>query len=102
MKILAAQADARWAGKGSLLDQPKREVERGLQESGVGNGAGRQEAGSVRADEIQEESTRQSKQNSNIEPEAKEIEDPWKQAKGGPSEEWQPQAWGGGKSTIRR
>lgn len=34
--------------------------------------------------------------------EQKEREDPWKKARGGPSEEWQPQSWGGSSAAPRR
>jgi len=34
--------------------------------------------------------------------EKKEREDPWKQARGGPSEEWQPKAWEGNITARRR
>jgi len=33
---------------------------------------------------------------------AKEREDPWKQARGGPSEQWQPAQWDGHAASARR
>ena len=32
----------------------------------------------------------------------KEKEDPWKRARGGPSEQWQPQSWSGGTTAPSR
>lgn len=98
MKILAAQADRRWAEKGSFLEQPRRGV---LEDVRSEVDVGDEQIGG-RGEEVGEEQTENDKRKTNIEPEVKEMEDPWKQAKGGPSEEWQPQAWGGGKAAIRR
>ncbi|CAG8976684.1 hypothetical protein HYALB_00010809 [Hymenoscyphus albidus] len=105
LKILAQAADERWARKGSFLEKPKV-AEGGL--LGVGEveraeGVNKTDWGrweDVAVDsKAQEQSTRRSPA---TKPESQGSEDPWKQAKGGPSEEWQPQTWGGGKAPVRR
>lgn len=103
LKVLAAEADKRWAAKKSLLDQPegriaqlgisgagslKREEGRGTwnpegAEEKIGETQGSQDAERIpRFREGRDERRK----------ERKEAVDPWKQARGGPSEEWQPQA----------
>jgi NADH dehydrogenase [ubiquinone] 1 alpha subcomplex assembly factor 2 len=64
------------------------------------------EGGTVIGDEGAEEVRRVANQKPQLEKrgrvkEQKEKEDPWKQARGGPSEEWQPQAWSGGTAARR-
>ncbi|RDW85712.1 hypothetical protein BP5796_04037 [Coleophoma crateriformis] len=95
LKILAAEADRRWREKPSFLDRP------GAQRSGlldrfdpasavhapvsapVLNAAmGPQQSSSSPPVQRTEE-----KKEKNVE------DDPWKKARGGPSEDWQPQAW---------
>lgn len=143
LKVLAKQADARWAAKPSVLDAPGKE--RGLplpamqaqaqaqaaESTGSGprttealankagtrtvlrEGSGTQEQAVGTVGEVVEEQKGegaakkmqvpdgirhqfnerpgQRKRKDIIEPKA----DPWKQARGGPSEEWQPKAWDG-------
>ncbi|KAG9248656.1 hypothetical protein BJ878DRAFT_326387 [Calycina marina] len=76
LKVLAAQADARWAAKGSLLDGP-------------GMMSGRVERGGDVLDGVTKAENKIPEKNDNNQ----EKGDPWKQARGGPSEEWQPKAW---------
>ena len=117
LKVLAARADARWAAKGSLLERPKgapvqERLERGqVAEDEVGgeargqvdvDGEGkRSRAGDGRTRQAVEETnvgTEQQQQAENKTPDA----DPWKQARGGPSEEWQPKAWDGNMPPAKR
>lgn len=150
LKILVAQADARWAAKPSFLDKPGRErgqpllAAGGMQMRGdmrrtpsdgiksaiageLGEGEGLKDAespqdaakedvgwnGEVRAEKPQSavEETPKDGDESHMQvpdhkkhyfnerpdgsrlKEKKYKEDPWKQARGAPSEEWQPQAW---------
>ncbi|POS79578.1 hypothetical protein DHEL01_v202024 [Diaporthe helianthi] len=94
MRLLAAEADARWAAKPSLLDAgvPGGQAGLGQPSPALGatsmvGGGGSQGAGAV----PREESTRR-----DVVAAAEDAEkkDPWKQSRrGGPSEDWQPQAW---------
>lgn len=144
LKILAAQADARWAAKPSFLDAPGRaqplptmeikdpggytqssEPTEPEEKMGVRNAVGGglednmqdtntplEEAvanGGVRIPDDDEglaktESTERSarKEGDRRKEKNEQQPDPWKQARGGPSEEWQPQAWTGGVAPRRR
>ncbi|KAK0621455.1 hypothetical protein B0T17DRAFT_508804 [Bombardia bombarda] len=73
IKILAAQADARWAAKPGLMDAPPKAPSLGKP--------------SITAAETQQEEAIQQQQPKPSDP------DPWKQARGGPSEDWTPKAW---------
>ncbi|PBP25261.1 hypothetical protein BUE80_DR003670 [Diplocarpon rosae] len=120
LKILAAQADARWAAKPSLLDTPERSQPLPALEvkdpGGYDSVRDRREAVGVpvggREDhaETGEEgramrapdgsfngTPEQEKQRLEEEhaPKIERKEDPWNNARGGPSEEWQPQTWDG-------
>ena len=114
LKILAARADARWEAKESYLDFPDRQQRLPAMEvrdrggyvgevDGSGKGVDNLVAG---AGDVQGES-REDKGNEEVmtkmEKDRKEQarvkqerEDPWKKTRGGPSEQWQPQSWGGG------
>lgn len=138
LKVLAAEADARWAAKPSFLDAPGRSQplpalelkdsggytqsaklpdETGLRTavgSGgledtpqiVGNTAKPTAEHKVSvAESNNPDNTSQQTSRRNGEPklvaEATE-EDPWKKARGGLNEEWQPAAWDGNIATQRR
>jgi NADH dehydrogenase [ubiquinone] 1 alpha subcomplex assembly factor 2 len=111
LKILAARADQR----ASVLDAPGHVrgqpvpalgTQMAHSEEGTGMSPGRTsvvddttEPESV-GDKIPEsamrtDTVRESKKK-------EETEDPWKKAQGGPSEQWQPKAWSGGKAAARR
>lgn len=104
MKVLAAEADARWAAKPSLLDagsgapgQPGL----GSQPAPALGGGGSMFGGDEgrREGEVPREETRRDAVASGSEQRAKaeqdaDKKDPWRQSRrGGPSEDWQPQAW---------
>ncbi|KAF8852392.1 hypothetical protein BDZ45DRAFT_716978 [Acephala macrosclerotiorum] len=121
LKVLAAEADARWAAKPSFLDAPGRsqplpalelkdpgghtQSAKLLDETGVRNAVsgGLEHEASV-ADSKNPENTREqtSRRHGEPKPVAEVIEDPWKKARGGPSEEWQPAAWDGNIAPQRR
>jgi len=121
LKILAAEADARWAAKPSFLDAPVNGTQlkdpgeyahttAPAEKEGVRNAVGSELEDNTpgtnkktgQASKKQEKpvavestsSTQTTKRNSGADiKEKKARDDPWKQARGGPSEEWQPQAW---------
>ncbi|KAK0101359.1 hypothetical protein ONS95_006533 [Cadophora gregata] len=112
LKILAAQADARWAAKPSFLDAPARSQPEPALEvkdpGGAGDVAsrlGEQTNGAKREGESLDNTRNPDgvRHRFNEEPEQEESkkEDPWKNARGGPSEEWQPQAWTGNIAARR-
>ncbi|PVH84704.1 hypothetical protein DL98DRAFT_512121 [Cadophora sp. DSE1049] len=121
LKILAAQADARWAAKPSFLDAPERSQPVPALESKDPGGAGGVDVASgareqTRATMGEEESAekmqtpdgirhrfneRPEEEEKRLKDENKKKEDPWKNTRGGPSEEWQPQAWTGNVATRR-
>ncbi|KAI7774242.1 hypothetical protein LA080_009042 [Diaporthe eres] len=101
MRLLAAEADARWAAKPSLLDhdgEAPGQVGAGQPVPALGSrvARGRDEqegalpgGGETRKDAVASGSEQQAAA-------AKDAEkkDPWAQSRrGGPSEDWQPQAW---------
>jgi len=116
LKVLARQADERWAKKGSFLDSPdKRQplpatevkdpggyVEKTGAETATNLVAGvddiiKDEKNEVDvktqvSDEILDVNKRPRRA---AEPKKAQSEDPWKQNRGGPSEAWQPKAWDG-------
>lgn len=137
LKVLVAQADARWAAKPSFLDVPGKgrnllqsqpalgvkdpggysksematepEHKQGVR-SGVGSGLNEslaepqaQLGETVESNEVTQDVVAKAQEEKMIEEERKSAtmaeqkhkEDPWKKAKGGPSEGWQPQAWTG-------
>ncbi|KAI5925008.1 hypothetical protein F4810DRAFT_662520 [Camillea tinctor] len=94
MRVLAAEADARWAAKPSLLEMP------GGAARGEGVGDNRLE-GRGRGREV-EGQERERGRGKGTEKE-KEKEDPWKRhQRGGPSETWQPAAWTPSAGARRR
>lgn len=125
LKVLAKQADERWAAKPSFLDQPGRERGQplpGMQlkdPGGYVENTGAETATNLVSGvddmpkDIKEEAevktqVQAGSQDSNMRPsreaaprkEKQQPEDPWKQNRGGPSETWQPKAWDG--STTSR
>ncbi|KAH7395887.1 hypothetical protein BKA64DRAFT_72064 [Cadophora sp. MPI-SDFR-AT-0126] len=121
LKILAAQADARWAAKPSFLDAPPERSQPvpALEVNDPGGGAGDVISGAreqTKATMGEEESAGKMQIPDGIRPRSNEPldgeekrlknenekkEDPWKNARGGPSEEWQPQAWTGNVAARR-
>ncbi|TVY80437.1 NADH-ubiquinone oxidoreductase assembly factor N7BML [Lachnellula suecica] len=118
LKVLAAAADARWASKPSFLDAPRQArgqpvptLEGGSLQShtespvpGKGeNAASKPEEPQV-PDGARHRLNERRKQDKSAEAtkEVKVKEDPWKQARGGPSEEWKPAAWDGMSTPTRR
>jgi NADH dehydrogenase [ubiquinone] 1 alpha subcomplex assembly factor 2 len=115
LKILAAQADQRWNEKASVLDAPGHVrgqplpalgTQMAQSEQGTGISPGRT---SIVDDTTVPESVGVKVPESARKPETameskklEEKEDPWKKAQGGPSEQWQPKAWSGGKAAARR
>jgi NADH dehydrogenase [ubiquinone] 1 alpha subcomplex assembly factor 2 len=94
MKVLAAQADARWAAKPSLLgaDQQKEGPAPALGVGDTGVGGKEEMADKGHATIPREETWRRMQQKAN-QGEGK-GQDPWKQqAPTRPSEQWQPKAW---------
>lgn len=130
LKMLAAEADARWAAKPSFLDAPGKQQGQPLPAMGVKDPGGyappteppekegvRNAVGGGLEDNIPgtdvkmkellktKESIpgKQTTEAPREQPKPKPIkEDPWKKARGGPSEEWKPQAWDPNASTGGR
>ena len=133
LKVLVAEADARWAAKPSFLDAPGKArgqplpvtvvkdpggyVQRTepLEERVVGNtvrgGLGDKVQGmDIAFEEVieKEKSDRTGRRHFNGPLEEKKREenehkeDPWKQSRGGPSEQWQPKAWDGNITATKR
>jgi NADH dehydrogenase [ubiquinone] 1 alpha subcomplex assembly factor 2 len=120
IRVLAAQADARWEAKPKVMEGPTPSSEEGRKILGVREpafeterhvGPGSKVQAEARAkekgekgdtavtgtrveDREQREETwkRMRREEEAAGPKEKE-KDPWKQARGGPSEGWQPQAW---------
>ncbi|KAL2074259.1 hypothetical protein VTL71DRAFT_8037 [Oculimacula yallundae] len=119
LKVLAAQADARWAAKPSFLDSPEKrqplpatQIEDSTGGKVVGDG---EAVASVPGSKVAPEGNAQKTQvpDENYRPDEKleeeerkskgdtKKDDPWKNARGGPSEEWQPQGWTGNVAVRR-
>ncbi|KAK0722968.1 hypothetical protein B0T26DRAFT_750300 [Lasiosphaeria miniovina] len=117
MKVLAAQADARWAAKPSLLDalprrqaplpafSPRPPVAAPHQEQqqqqpepteSAAAGAPVDSSTSETAPPPRQDTWRKMQQDAKPAPAAAPGPDPWKKARGGPGEAWQPQAWSPG------
>ncbi|KAK0738529.1 hypothetical protein B0T18DRAFT_450482 [Schizothecium vesticola] len=104
MKVLAAEADARWAAKPRVMDapRPKQEIVGGtVGAEGTEGAVGGRESGEVEvgvtggrgdATEGRGETWQRMKQRAEREG-GKPVDDPWKRSRGGPSEEWQPEEW---------
>ncbi|KAK2605473.1 hypothetical protein N8I77_008307 [Diaporthe amygdali] len=101
MKYLAAEADARWAAKPSLLEadgagagapgQPGAGQPVPALES-LGARAGGE--GAPGGEETRRDAVASGEEQQNAAARDAERKDPWKQSRrGGPSEDWQPQAW---------
>ncbi|KAF7950423.1 hypothetical protein EAE96_007708 [Botrytis aclada] len=114
LKVLARQANERWNAKASFLDQPATkqqalpatQVKDGGAYTGTdprGDGKGVANAVASEAGEVEKERVVTTEKSASGEmqydaatqprEEKKYKDDPWKKARGGPSEEWQPQAW---------
>ncbi|KAK4232046.1 NADH-ubiquinone oxidoreductase assembly factor N7BML [Podospora fimiseda] len=108
MKILAAQADARWAAKPGYVDAPSESKEiRKPQLVGGGmlekeeqgqNGGAVVVEGKEEGEVLKEQRQKAWKEMKESQGKIPAQKDPWKRAAaGGPSEEWQPKAWTPGK-----
>lgn len=105
MRLLAAEADARWAAKPSLLEHDGGAAATAPGQVGAGQPAPALESRAARGgggQEVPGEETRRDAVASGPEQQqaaaakAKDAEkkDPWAQSRrGGPSEDWQPQSW---------
>ncbi|CAD6449197.1 0294aedc-f7f3-4439-bb9a-e73838e30635 [Sclerotinia trifoliorum] len=111
LKILARQADERWNAKASFLDKPAAQqaslatqvrdggafsvVEPREDGKGVANAVGGEHVEKERAVFAKKPAGSKTLHDGETLPreEKKYQEDPWKKARGGPSEEWQPKAW---------
>jgi NADH dehydrogenase [ubiquinone] 1 alpha subcomplex assembly factor 2 len=131
LKVLAAAADARWAAKPSFLDAPRKpELGQPLPATEVGGGGAieppakegvKNNVGRFVDDNVSGDNQTAINDHKREEPEKKAVagkshpsnrdgaltetrqkEDPWKQARGGPSEEWQPAAWDGNIQPAKR
>jgi len=126
LKVLAAAADARWAAKPSFSDMPGEArgqplptlaagVRRTHQENAM---SGKEDAKDTRREDTgivakveppkkqvpdgaRQYLDERRKETTNTGT-AKEKDDPWKQARGGPSEQWQPAQWRGSVAPARR
>jgi NADH dehydrogenase [ubiquinone] 1 alpha subcomplex assembly factor 2 len=145
LKVLAAQADARWAAKPSLLDKPGHARGQALPALGGINSSmaspmrepakretevpqevgwdGEVRSGSAARLKDVEDAARKEREAQGEKPTTQEPdhekhyfnertdgtrirqkkvkEDPWKQHRGAPSENWQPEAWSPGVATKR-
>jgi len=142
LKVLAAQADARWASKKSYLDTPDRRAHKSFleapgREGGQpmpalkakdpgghtqetrpdgravdGEGLLRRSGWGSQAEKLGNEMqtpdgkrhpfTRGERPRETVKEMIEKREDPWKKARKGPSEEWQPQAWDPNALAARR
>ncbi|KAF1733859.1 NADH-ubiquinone oxidoreductase assembly factor N7BML [Beauveria bassiana] len=97
MKQLAADADARWAAKPRVMEDPLPRQQAALptatEAATMTTKTSAQEPVTLRAESKQKAKTQRDEAEDGAE-EAVDPKDPWKQARTrGPSEEWQPQAW---------
>lgn len=81
LKRLAQAADERWASKPSVLDKPRTAAARLPEGDSVGTG------------EVVHERGEERKRKNAEEPLGKQEESPWKETRGNPGENWQPQTW---------
>ncbi|CZT07755.1 uncharacterized protein RAG0_13083 [Rhynchosporium agropyri] len=116
LKVLAAQADARWAAKPSFLDSPEKrqplpatQIEdstAGRVEGDAESMVSEQAAGHTVAQDGNTQKTQVADGNDRLNErlqqeekkpnaEDRKKDDPWKNVRAGPSEEWQPSAWTG-------
>ncbi|KAI0128715.1 hypothetical protein BJ170DRAFT_342855 [Xylariales sp. AK1849] len=83
MKVLAAEADARWEAKPSLSDVPGRENGQAVPALDTGRTRPQEQDRNLNEAEVEgRKGTKTDIKN-----------DPWKKAASGPSENWQPGAW---------
>lgn len=117
LKVLAAQADARWAAKPSFLDAPQRSQSLpaldpgGAEKLEGGDEPVLAEARKSATEEIGSAKERRTpgrtfdekpkQEQRRLKDENEKKDDPWKNARGGPSEEWQPQQWTGNVAARR-
>ncbi|KAK3692845.1 hypothetical protein B0T22DRAFT_532246 [Podospora appendiculata] len=88
IKILAAQADARWAAKPGLMDKPKKADQKADQSAAPSADKTSQAA------QDQEQGQKQQQKHRQQQPPPAPAPDPWKQAQSGSSGgDWQPKAW---------
>lgn len=108
MKILAAQADARWAAKPSALDAPdKQQPYQMLQSQDPNTGIRQMNVSQESRDKpepaVEEEALPNDapalKTRKRMKTEPKDS--PWKQAKANPSDDWQPAPWTPGPAKRR-
>lgn len=96
MKLLAAEADARWKAKPSVLDPPSATAGRhGAQSLPAGGGGfvAEEQQQQQHQDEGIAADQKQQEQKQQPLPSQAPATDPWAKARGGPSEGWQPEAW---------
>ncbi|KAL9489308.1 hypothetical protein ACSS6W_001585 [Trichoderma asperelloides] len=99
IKLLAAEADARWEAKPRVMEAPRGEEEEGLAAPGrrLPLASAEERAQPVVEGEEEEEKkvTRKEKsQATKLEEEKIDAKDPWARARAqGPGEKWQPTAW---------
>ncbi|KAK8019149.1 hypothetical protein PG990_004287 [Apiospora arundinis] len=98
MKVLAAEADARWAAKPSFLDQPAGQpapnaaAATQAQDALTSSSANAADPTTTQGEEGKEPT--KGGEEKTKKKTLEEKEDPWKKATAsGPSEEWQPAAW---------
>ncbi|PQE27515.1 hypothetical protein CJF30_00007840 [Rutstroemia sp. NJR-2017a BBW] len=124
LKILAKEADERWAQKKSYLDPPEMQhalpatqprdggaytgTEPRADGKGVKNAVVEEQGvedgreAEVRGQANEQEVGREVRKGRGVREEKKYKEDPWKQAKGAAGEEWQPQAWNPSDTPVSR
>ncbi|KAK8093846.1 hypothetical protein PG997_000531 [Apiospora hydei] len=92
MKVLAAEADARWAAKPSFLDQPQQQqpMIATTQDNAQPHPGPAMNADTATPAKTAEEEKKKQEEN-----------DPWKKAATGPSETWQPAPWSPSSSRKR-
>lgn len=100
MRLLAAEADARWAAKPSLLEHDggaPGQVGAGQPVPALGSRAARggaEQEGAVPGGETRRDAVASGSEQQAAAAKDAEKKDPWAQSRrGGPSEDWQPQAW---------
>ncbi|KAI1362800.1 hypothetical protein F5Y08DRAFT_341318 [Xylaria arbuscula] len=101
IKLLAAEADARWDAKPSLLDMPGSSPSPSTSTANkpVMGSEGKLQSSSASGGQARDPRERGDKAPTSPDP------DPWKQAqaqRGAPGETWQPQAWTPTSTTARR
>lgn len=87
IKLLAAEADRRWASKPSMLDKPDMQQPVQVLESRDPNAS----VGQTNVDEQKHEEPKQSEPRREAEPE----DSPWNKlpATSNPGQDWQPESW---------